>query len=95
MMNTQPEPAIFCEYWHTELPKMFSDVELLMKGLLPGGVLRLGTVHLEALSEVPAWCKANGNKVIGQDQRCEYPLGLQYFFDIERGSVNVHSTGVS
>ena len=50
MINIQPAPAMFCEYSQLELPKLFSDVEL---------------------------------------------LGLEYFFDIERGSDNVHSTGVS
>lgn len=90
-----PEPTIFCEYWYLELPKVFSDVELLMKGLLPGNVLRLSTVHSEALSAVPAWCRATGNKVIGRDEMCVYPLGYQYLFDIERGSGDVHTSSLS
>lgn len=93
-MKTQVEPTIICEYWERELPKALSDIELLIHGLLPGSVLRLGTVHPEALSEIPAWCQATGNNLIGRNQICEYPLGLQYFFDIERGDGNVHSSAM-
>ena len=89
-----PEPTIFCEYWYAELPRVFGDVELLMKGLLPGDILRLSTVHLEALLAVPEWCQATGNKLIGRTQICQYGLGLQYFFDIERGADNVHSASL-
>jgi hypothetical protein len=88
------EYSIFCEYWYADLPKVLSDIELLMTGLMPGDVLRLSTVHLEALSAVPAWCRATGNNIIGQNSMCEYPLGLHYFFDIERGASEANSSNM-
>lgn len=97
-MSGAPTPTIFCEYWEMELPKVFSNVEFLMKGLLPGEVLRLGTVHPEALSAVPAWCRTTGNKVLEQTEAVNCGLGgctIEYIFDIERGDANVHTSSLS
>jgi len=94
-MAESPEPTIVCDYWQTELPKVFSDIALLMQGLMLGGVLRLGTEWPDAMWAVPKWCLATGNRVIGSSQMCIYPLGLEYIFDIERGSGNVYSTSLS
>lgn len=96
-MSTQPEPAIVCEYWQTELPKVLSELDMLVKGLLPGGVLHLSTEQPDAVEAVQAWCRATGNKVVGQtEMRSCGPGGsiVEYLFDIERGNGNVYSAGL-
>lgn len=90
-------PTIFCEYGQIELPKVLSELELLMKGLLPGGVLRLSTEQRDVVDAVPGWCRATGNKVLEQTEAVNCGLGgctIEYIFDIERGDANVHSASL-
>lgn len=98
-MSDAPTPTIFCEYGRIELPKVLSELELLMKGLLPGGVLRLSTEQPDAVDAVPTWCRATGNRIIGRDvilnKMLVGPCVVEYFFDIERGDVNVYSASLS
>lgn len=97
-MSAQLEPAIVCEYWQTELPKVLSELDILVRGLLPGGVLHLSTEHPDAVEAVPAWCRAAGNKIIRQtEMRSCGPGGsiVEYLFDIERGGEHVHTSSLS
>ncbi|HEU5199979.1 MAG TPA: hypothetical protein VFU32_10090 [Ktedonobacterales bacterium] len=96
-MNAQPAPAIVCEYGQMELPRVLSELDILVKGLLPGGVLHLSTEQPGAVDAIPAWCRATGNKVIGQTViRSCGPGGsvVEYLFDIERGNRHVYPSSL-
>ena len=90
-MVASSEPTIICEYGRLDLPTLMTELPKMMRGLLPGGVLRLESEEPDALWAVPAWCRETGNKVLLQSEYMSYYARIgcikTYMFDIERGGI--------